>query len=372
MARAEVSLLLGDPQYAADAQRLLAVLNQIETDGLNQLQVTAAAAGEGISQALSGAASPALSQFFQGVVQGTADAREAFEGFLNSLLTAISNFIAESVVQDFLTLLTGTGAGGLLFGAQGLLPGAGGGLLGGGAGAAAGGAAIAGVAEEGVEAVEEGANIVALTANTTALGALGTAIGAAVTTLGGFVTAIGTTIGGLGVTVGGAATVLEVAAAALFKQVGLNTIAVAFNTKALGVSTIVPLAGGGLVPGPRVNADVVRARLTPGEWVLRQRAASYYGQGILEAMNRQLVPRELFDRFRSNVSMVAPVSMFQAGGSVQPTATSAGGLVPAVVVADDGTMDRLLAGGENAIMRFFEDHAPRISALLSRHRGLPV
>ena len=177
------------------------------------------------------------------------------------------------------------------------------------------------------------------------------------------------------VVVGGltsAAGTLSASAVALGTILVANTAAVTANTAAVGVSTIVPFAGGGLVPGPRVAADIVPARLTPGEWVLRQRAASYYGHSILEAMNRQLVPRELFDRFRSNVSMVAPVSMFQAGGSVQPTASPAGGLVPAVVVADDGTMDRLLAGGENAMMRFFEDYAPRISALLSRHRGLPT
>ena len=69
--------------------------------------------------------------------------------------------------------------------------------------------------------------------------------------------------------------------------------------------------------------------------------------------------------------MPGPVPAFQTGGTVQQTA-QAGGLVPAVVVADDGTMDRLLAGGENALFRFFEDHGPRISALMDRHRGLPT
>lgn len=376
-ARAEVSLLLGDPQYANDALRLLAVLNQIEVDGLNQLQATAAAAGEGISQAISGSASPALGQFFTNVVQGTADAREAFEGFLNSLTTAISNFIAESVVQDFLTLLTGTGAGGLLFGAQGLLPGAGGGLPGVLGAAAAAPAAAVGV-EAGAEAVEAGAesaNTVAVTANTAAVTANTTALGvlvAALSTAAGTVSALAS---GVVAGVTAAAGTIAASSTALGTLLVANTASLVANTAALGVNSatnVITLAGGGLVPGPRVQADVVPARLTPGEWVLRQRAASYYGTGILEAMNRQLVPRELFDRFRSNVSMAAPVSMFQGGGSVQPTATPAGGLVPAVVVADDGTLDRLLAGGENAMMRFLEDHAPGISALLSRHRGLPT
>ena len=372
-ARAEVSLLLGDPQYATDAERLLAVLNQIETDGLNQLQATAVATGEGISQAISGVASPALGTFFKGVVQGTADAREAFEGFLNSLLNAISNFIAASVVQDFLTLLTGTGQGGLLFGAQGLLPGAGGGLLGAGAAAPAGVTAL--------DAGAESANTVALTALTAALGGqtVATAASTTATTANtGIVGVFGGLFKGLQSILGGVIT----ASATLLTTLGtlvieliINSAELVINTIALGIKTATGffgLAGGGLVPGPRVHADVVPARLTPGEWVLRQQAASYYGRGILEAMNRQIIPRELFRQFRSNVVMAAPVSMFQAGGSVQPTATPAGGLMPAVVVADDGTMERLLAGGENALMRFFEDHAPRISALLSRHRGLPI
>jgi hypothetical protein len=50
-------------------------------------------------------------------------------------------------------------------------------------------------------------------------------------------------------------------------------------------------AGGGPVPGPNINRDMVPALLTPGEYVLNRRAVSMAGIDFLGGLNRGDVPR---------------------------------------------------------------------------------
>ncbi len=308
---------------------------------------------------------------FSGVIRGTQDVGQAFEDMLFRMLDRVLVFLTDQVILQFLQLFTAEGVLGAAFQqftASIGLGGVGQAVTG---GAAAGVAAISGVAEEGAEAVTESANTLALGVNTTALGALSTAIGAGVTALSGLVTAIGTIFSGATTVITGAATLVEAGAIKVVAALIANTAALIESTAVETVSTIIPFAGGGSVRGPNVKADVVRARLTPGEFVLRQRAASYYGGTILHAMNQMLVPRDLLNRFRANVHIAAPVGMFHSGGTVQSGNETEPALVPAIVVADDGAMERLLAGGQNEFFRFLDDHGPRIAALLDQHRGQP-
>jgi cell wall-associated NlpC family hydrolase len=63
---------------------------------------------------------------------------------------------------------------------------------------------------------------------------------------------------------------------------------------------VLQFASGGHVPGPRVNADVVPAMLTPGEYVLRRDVVDRVGTARLDALNEGRVQR------------------FATGGSVLP------------------------------------------------------
>ena len=48
---------------------------------------------------------------------------------------------------------------------------------------------------------------------------------------------------------------------------------------------------GGPIPGPNVNADVVPAMLTPGEWVIRKDMVQKYGSGFMAALNAGTIDR---------------------------------------------------------------------------------
>lgn len=336
------------------------------TEATNQFQQF-----QSLTSDLLGTISSGFAGIFSGVIRGTQDVGVAFEQMLLRMLDRVVVFLTDQLIVQFLQLFTAEGVLGAAFQQFTTAIGVGGIGTAVTEGAAVGAATLE-VGAETAEAGVEGANTVAVTANTTAAVANTTALGlltGALSTAAGTLSALASGIVG-GLT--SAAATLDVAATALGAIITANTAALAANTTALGIETIVPFAGGGLVPGPRTDRDVVSARLTPGEYVLRREAAQWYGRSIMEALNRRLIPRSRLDDFGVwSRPLPGIVSAFATGGSVQQTAAPATGMVPAVVVADDGTMERLLAGGENAMLRFFEDHAPRISALFDRHRGLP-
>lgn len=75
-------------------------------------------------------------------------------------------------------------------------------------------------------------------------------------------------------------------------------------------------AEGGMVEGP-AGKDKVKARLTRKEYVQSPPAVQYYGKGVMEAMNRRLIPKSLFgDRFQG-LSIKTPSHRFQTGGSTE-------------------------------------------------------
>lgn len=123
--------------------------------------------------------------------------------------------------------------------------------------------------------------------------------------------------------------------------------------------------GGGLVPGPNVNADIVPARLAPREFVMTREAVSHYGAGFFRALNQMLVPTDMLKGMRSGVRRISG-DHFQRGGEVVPasSAAGAGGPAPAFIVANDNAVAQLLDGGRNAFIRFIEDNRDAIKPIL--------
>lgn len=115
-------------------------------------------------------------------------------------------------------------------------------------------------------------------------------------------------------------------------------------------------AAGGPVPGPRVDRDVVPARLTPGEWVIRRQASEHYGASIMSAINRGLIPRDILARLVPGGSAVNLGRSLAGGGSASPAFAGGGAAGGATLVADEQTMERLLSGGAAALRRFMRDN----------------
>jgi len=121
----------------------------------------------------------------------------------------------------------------------------------------------------------------------------------------------------------------------------------------------------------------------PGEYMMRLSAVQKYGIGVMEALNQGLVdpgalismagPRRLSRNSRRKVG-------FQSGGQIAAQAESAAGttgttgggapgLGAALLVANETTAERLLAGGQKAVLDFIDEHGADIEGRLSRFRS---
>ena len=127
-------------------------------------------------------------------------------------------------------------------------------------------------------------------------------------------------------------------------------------------------AGGGVVPGPHVDRDIVDAKLTPGEFVVRQSAVDHYGVGAMHALNRRLIPRSLFNGVSSGPQVANLSGRFNEGGEIAGTGQSATHAVPAFIVPNEQALDRMLEGGANAMLRFMERHKETIGGMLGHRR----
>lgn len=136
------------------------------------------------------------------------------------------------------------------------------------------------------------------------------------------------------------------------------------------------------------RSDTVPAVLTPGEYVQRLDAVRRYGLDFMEALNRGLIDpakaRALIGAGRSVRALRAQASHgpgFAQGGLigdvVEGVRRGAGprssperdrGPQPAVVVANDQSMERLLGGGRAAFMRFVRDNSREIDTLIRANR----
>jgi hypothetical protein len=118
--------------------------------------------------------------------------------------------------------------------------------------------------------------------------------------------------------------------------------------------------------------------------MMRLSAVQKYGIGIMESLNQGLIdpgalasmagPRRMSRNTRRKVS-------YQTGGSVTsgaskaaaaaPAASAGGGagLGAALLIANDTTAERLLAGGSKAVLDYIDEHGADIEGRLSRFRS---
>lgn len=126
-------------------------------------------------------------------------------------------------------------------------------------------------------------------------------------------------------------------------------------------------AWGGAVPGPAVNADVVPAMLTPGEYVQPRDVVEHYGAEVMEALRRKLIPAALLRSFGVGpLSIPQPRSFFAEGGPVLAGKTQQP-LAAALPLSAD-LLDRILASGDAAMLRWLERNADSVNSRL-RRRG---
>lgn len=127
----------------------------------------------------------------------------------------------------------------------------------------------------------------------------------------------------------------------------------------------IPHVGTGAVQGPDVNTDVVPALLTPREFVVRRRAADFYGPHVMHAINNKLIPRSALTGFPSG-SVRHTSGAYNTGGTVSPTARTSGALQeiqPAVIASESG-FEQMLAGGQAALIRSIRDNRSEINTAL--------
>lgn len=128
-------------------------------------------------------------------------------------------------------------------------------------------------------------------------------------------------------------------------------------------------AGGGQPTGIS-PLDTVPAMLRPGEFVMSKEAVDHFGLGTFSAMNQGNFPVT----GSSAAEAAGPSVGMQTGGLVSDKlsdARTAGGeggkeTVLPVLVAKDGEMDKLTAGGRNAFLAFMREEAGNISTILER------
>lgn len=154
-------------------------------------------------------------------------------------------------------------------------------------------------------------------------------------------------------------------------------------------------AEGGEIPGSK-KAPIARPRgldprdtqpiwAQPGEFMQRLSAVKKYGVDVMEALNKgaidPLALRELAGLSKARKARAAMHKKigFATGGQITPTAAretvreagaeAEAGVPPiALVVGNEQSLDRLLAGGRKSMLSFIKDNAPAIEGHLSKHR----
>jgi len=155
---------------------------------------------------------------------------------------------------------------------------------------------------------------------------------------------------------------------------------------------------GGVVPGGHhstpafrpasvAKSDTVNAWLTPKEFVQPVRAVNKYGADLMEMMRRGAIDpaalRSVAGLGGKRASRIVSSSSHRGGGyatggsvsssdqaAVASTAGTGGDgqVVGAVIPGNDRTMDRLLQGGKNSMLDFFQDNSSTIDSILSKNR----
>lgn len=109
----------------------------------------------------------------------------------------------------------------------------------------------------------------------------------------------------------------------------------------------------GPVPGPAINKDIVHALLTPREFVQPVEAVDHYGEPVMEAIRRRLIPRDLL-RGYSGVVATHRRAAYATGGSVSTASIPSESAGSGAIIVDERDWDRILNQSGDAFQRFME------------------
>ena len=112
-------------------------------------------------------------------------------------------------------------------------------------------------------------------------------------------------------------------------------------------------ASGGSVVGPS-GVDRVPIRATSGEFVHPVSAVEYYGEGVMEAMRRRMIPKDLLRGFAFGPSL-HPAGAYAAGGAVSG-GSSVSVSVP-VNVSDPRLASNLRSRIEDIVVRTLKEYS---------------
>jgi hypothetical protein len=111
------------------------------------------------------------------------------------------------------------------------------------------------------------------------------------------------------------------------------------------------LEKGGSVTGPS-GVDRVPIRATAGEFMHPVSAVRYYGEGIMEAMRKRLIPKEILSAFASGPAL-RPGQYFAEGGMV--TGKSSLTINVPVSVSDPRLASHLRTSIEETVVRTLKE-----------------
>jgi len=136
------------------------------------------------------------------------------------------------------------------------------------------------------------------------------------------------------------------------------------TTNALANSAVAALRPASLDP-----KDTIPIWAAKGEWMMRAKAVSLYGMDVMAAINDMMVDPTVLRAvtgigrrgrtYRSTTKTgFATGGPIRGGGSPQVSVGASGkqAPVPAVLVANEGTMQQLIRGGENTLRQFMRDN----------------
>jgi TP901 family phage tail tape measure protein len=162
---------------------------------------------------------------------------------------------------------------------------------------------------------------------------------------------------------------LSYAAAGIAMAMGLTQVAM-ITAQQPGYATGGPVAG----YSPHDRADNIPARLTAGEFVQPVSSVRYYGSGVMEALRRKMIPREMFSHIYDNLSDMTVKAQFATGGQVRPVqeavpVSSGGGQVVQITnIIDPRLFEQYAASseGQKTIMNVISKNSFQVKRILSR------
>jgi len=122
---------------------------------------------------------------------------------------------------------------------------------------------------------------------------------------------------------------------------------------------------GGQVPGTG-SGDIVPAKLEPGEFVNQKQAVDYYGAGMFDALNKKLIPKDIFANLSANAYNPSrhipkiPQMAYQGGGYIHRSQGSPSNTanVNIINVEDPNKIGRALntSRGSQSMLNYMKDN----------------